>query len=64
MATRKVALGWPIEIGRKSIVFSGDTNGEGADLVRLAKDASLFIAHNAIPRGATGVERRLHMPLQ
>ena len=22
----------------------------------------LFIAHNAVPEGATGVERRLHMP--
>jgi ribonuclease BN (tRNA processing enzyme) len=56
------ALAWRIEIGGKSIVFSGDTNGEGADLVRLAKDADLFIAHNAVPEGATGVERRLHMP--
>ena len=30
------ALAWRVEIGGKSIVFSGDTNGEGADLVRLA----------------------------
>jgi ribonuclease BN (tRNA processing enzyme) len=56
------ALGWRIEIGGKAIVFSGDTNGEGDDLVRLAKNADLFIAHNAVPEGATGVERRLHMP--
>jgi ribonuclease BN (tRNA processing enzyme) len=56
------ALAWRVEIGGKSIVFSGDTNGEGVDLVRLAKDADLFIAHNAVPEGATGVERRLHMP--
>jgi ribonuclease BN (tRNA processing enzyme) len=56
------ALAWRVEIGGKSIVFSGDTNREGADLVRLAKDADLFIAHNAVPEGATGVERRLHMP--
>ncbi len=56
------ALAWRVEIGGKSIVFSGDTNGEGAELVRLAKDADLFIAHNAVPEGATGVERRLHMP--
>jgi ribonuclease BN (tRNA processing enzyme) len=56
------ALAWRVEIDGKSIVFSGDTNGEGADLVRLAKDADLFIAHNAVPEGATGVERRLHMP--
>jgi ribonuclease BN (tRNA processing enzyme) len=56
------ALAWRVEIGGKSIVFSGDTNGEGAGLMQLAKDADLFIAHNAVPEGATGVERRLHMP--
>ena len=56
------ALAWRVEIGGKSIVFSGDTNGEGAGLVQLAKDADLFIAHNAVPEGATGIERRLHMP--
>jgi ribonuclease BN (tRNA processing enzyme) len=56
------ALAWRVEIGGKSIVFSGDTNGEGADLVRLAKDADLFIAHNAVPEGVTGIERQLHMP--
>jgi len=56
------ALAWRVEIGGRSIVFSGDTNGEGAGLVHLAKNADLFIAHNAGPEGATGVERRLHMP--
>ena len=25
-------------------------------------NADLFIAHNAVPEGATGVERQLHMP--
>jgi ribonuclease BN (tRNA processing enzyme) len=56
------ALAWRVEIAGKSIAFSGDTNGEGVELVRLAKDADLFIAHNAVPEGATGVERQLHMP--
>jgi ribonuclease BN (tRNA processing enzyme) len=56
------ALAWRVEAGGKVIVFSGDTNGEGEGLVRLAKNADLFIAHNAVPEGATGVERRLHMP--
>ncbi len=56
------ALAWRIEAGGKVIAFSGDTNGEGEGLVRLAKDADLFIAHNAVPEGATGIERRLHMP--
>jgi ribonuclease BN (tRNA processing enzyme) len=55
-------LAWRVEIGGKRIVFSGDTNGEGEGLTQLATDADLFIAHNAVPEGATGVERRLHMP--
>ena len=56
------ALAWRIEIAGKSIVFSGDTNGDGPGLPRLAANADLFIAHNAVPEGAEGVERRLHMP--
>jgi ribonuclease BN (tRNA processing enzyme) len=55
------ALAWRVEVGGKLIVFSGDTNGEGG-LTELAANADLFIAHNAVPEGATGVERRLHMP--
>ena len=56
------ALAWRVELRGKAIVFSGDTNGEGEGLVRLAKDAEIFVAHNAVPEGATGLERRLHMP--
>jgi ribonuclease BN (tRNA processing enzyme) len=56
------ALAWRVEMDGKRIVFSGDTNGEGEGLTQLALDADLFIAHNAVPEGATGVERRLHMP--
>jgi len=56
------ALAWRVDISGKAIVFSGDTNGEGEGLVRLAKNANLFVAHNAVPEGATGVERQLHMP--
>jgi ribonuclease BN (tRNA processing enzyme) len=56
------ALAWRVEMGGKRIVFSGDTNGDGDGLTKLATDADLFVAHNAVPEGATGVERRLHMP--
>jgi ribonuclease BN (tRNA processing enzyme) len=55
------ALAWRLEISGKSIVFSGDTNGAGG-LTQLATNADLFIAHNAVPEGVTGVERNLHMP--
>ncbi len=56
------ALAWRVEVGGKAVVFSGDTNGEGEGLVRLASNADLFIAHNAVPEGVIGVERNLHMP--
>ena len=56
------ALAWRVEIGGKRIVFSGDTNGEGEGLTQLASNADLFVAHNAVPENATGLERRLHMP--
>jgi ribonuclease BN (tRNA processing enzyme) len=56
------ALAWRVEISGKRIVFSGDTNGEGEGLTQLASNADIFVAHNAVPEGATGVERRLHMP--
>ena len=56
------ALAWRIELGGKSIVFSGDTNGNNGNLEILAKDADLFVAHNAIPEGETGAARELHMP--
>ena len=56
------ALAWRLEVARKTIVFSGDTNGEDGALTQLASNADLFIAHNAVPEGATGKERGLHMP--
>jgi len=55
------ALAWRVETGGKVMVFSGDTNGEGG-LTQLAANADLFLAHNAVPEGTAGVERRLHMP--
>jgi ribonuclease BN (tRNA processing enzyme) len=56
------ALAYHVEVGGKTIVFSGDTNGSGDGLTKLAANADLFVAHNAVPEGATGVERNLHMP--
>jgi ribonuclease BN (tRNA processing enzyme) len=59
---RVPALAWRVEINGRAIVFSGDTNGDGEGLTQLAANADLFIAHNAVPEGATGIERNLHMP--
>lgn len=56
------ALAWHINTGDKNIVFSGDMNNDYETLPILAKDADLLVAHNAVPKGARGVERNLHMP--
>jgi ribonuclease BN (tRNA processing enzyme) len=56
------ALAWRVEIGNKRIVFGGDANGEGEGLTKLALNADILVAHNAVTEGSTGVERRLHMP--
>lgn len=56
------ALAWRVDIAGKSIVVSGDMNGDKHTLQKLAKHADLLVAHHAIPEGATGVARNLHMP--
>jgi len=56
------AIAWRVTLGGKNVVFSGDTNGDNGNLQRLAQDADLFVAHNAIPEGETGAARQLHMP--
>ena len=56
------AIAWRVEAGGASVVFSGDTNGDDGVLEKLARNADLFVAHNAVPEGAAGVERFLHMP--
>ena len=56
------AIAWRITIAGRTIAFSGDTNGENGNLERLAKDADLFVANNAIPEGETDAARQLHMP--
>jgi ribonuclease BN (tRNA processing enzyme) len=67
LATRVIhggvpAIAFRVELGGVSAVFSGDTNGDNGNLERLAHNADLLIAHNAVPEDATGVERALHMP--
>lgn len=56
------ALAWRIEAGGKTMIFTGDTNGNGEQLERLARGADLLIAHNAVSEDARGIERELHMP--
>ncbi len=56
------AVAWRISLGARTIVFSGDTNGDNGNLELLATGADLFVAHNAVPEGETGAARQLHMP--
>ncbi|MBA4395039.1 MAG: MBL fold metallo-hydrolase [Desulfobacca sp.] len=56
------SLAHRIEIDGLVLAFSGDTNGNNKAHVDLAKDADIFIAHNAIPEEEEGVGRALHMP--
>lgn len=57
-----LALAWRIDADGKSIVISGDMNGDYHSLEKLAKDADLLVAHNAVPENTRGVARNLHMP--
>ncbi len=55
------ALAYRVNVGSKSITFSGDMNGDYHTLETLAKDTDILVAHNAVPKGATGVAANLHM---
>jgi ribonuclease BN (tRNA processing enzyme) len=56
------ALAWRVDVGGVRIAFSGDTSGDNGNLERVAENADLFVAHNAIPEGSDGPVRFLHMP--
>lgn len=56
------ALAWRVDIAGRALGFSGDMNGDNHTLPKLAAGADLLVAHHAIPQGAEGVERKLHMP--
>lgn len=56
------ALAWRVDIAGRAIVISGDMNGGNHTLETLAAGADLLVAHHAVPEGAQGVERQLHMP--
>ena len=55
------ALAYRVNVGAKSITFSGDMNGDYNTLEKLAKNTDILVAHNAVPKGTTGVAAKLHM---
>ena len=52
-------LGWRIEAGGKTIVFSSDRLENAADLERLARDSELLIISRHFDEGSTGTVRVL-----
>ena len=55
------ARAYKITVDNKSITFTGDMSGKYNTLEKLAINSDILIAHNAVPKGATGVARNLHM---
>ena len=56
------SLAWRVELGDRSVVFSGDMSNANDTLTDLASKADLLVAHLAILEKASGVARNLHMP--
>lgn len=56
------ALAWRVRAADKTIVFTGDMNGEGEALAQLAQGADILVASHAIEEGTGQLERFLHMP--
>ena len=56
------AIAWRVDVAGCSISFSGDMSNRYGNLVELARGSDLLVAHNAVPEGAEGAARALHMP--
>ena len=56
------AIAWRVDIEGCSLTFSGDMSNRYETLAGLAKGTNVLVANNAIPEGATGAARSLHMP--
>ncbi len=54
------AVAYRLQKGPYSIVYSGDTTGQGLTAL-LQPDTGLFLAHNAIPQAAGQAAKKLHM---
>jgi ribonuclease BN (tRNA processing enzyme) len=55
------ALAYRIDVGDKSIVFTGDTDNKDKSLEQFARNADILIADFAIPEGADEMAKTLHM---
>lgn len=58
---RAPVLAWRLEVGDKSVVFTGDTSGKDERLSLLARGADLLVAHHAITQSASAEELASNM---
>lgn len=56
------ALAFRVRVENETIVFASDQNGDKAEFVDFAREASLLIMHTPVPENVSGVGRRLHAP--
>jgi len=56
------ALAYRVQIGQKTIVFSGDQNGSSEAFIEFARGADVLVMHMPVPEGISGAGRRLHAP--
>ena len=54
-------LAWRVEVGGKTIVFSGDTNDEDGQLGEFARGANVMVVHHGLAPGWHPIEGTLHM---
>jgi ribonuclease BN (tRNA processing enzyme) len=54
------ALAYRAELGGRSIVFSGDLNGDDAQFIDFARNADLLIMDHAVPENAGRIAANLH----
>lgn len=55
------ALAYRIDVGDKSIIFTGDTNNKNKSLEQFSHNADILIADFAIPEAADEMAKNLHM---
>ncbi|WP_309497412.1 MBL fold metallo-hydrolase [Sulfurovum sp.] len=55
------AVAYRVNVGKKSVTFSGDMNGDYHTLDKLGSKTDILVMHNAVPKNAKGVATKLHM---
>lgn len=55
------AIAYRVNVGKKSVTFSGDMNGDYHTLENLGFKTDILVMHNAVPKDAKGVAAQLHM---